>query len=283
MTKIEFRLLQVILSPVSGDRITLALLHWDGRTLRVTSSMAGLIACEPAHREGIRMAAEDIVRQAHRTSARVEKEPLLDVGLAHVFPVREGLGAALYWTPITTLRSADAVAHFAELRQELRLDRDRSGTSKRLSTKRVQQYVLRLGETLKVEEPIGSHVWVDHEVRSKLAYRAPLSWKNGALHHALPFSFDCAQHAEMVRLVEYIYGLVSLSIPSGDVPVLVPVLPKEPERAAEATSELRVLRTEIASHRVVDVVIPEWRGSSLSLDELATRVRKDVLGHTSKN
>ena len=37
-------------------------------------------------------------------------------------PVREGLGAALYWAPIRTSLASNAEAHFQELRESLRLE-----------------------------------------------------------------------------------------------------------------------------------------------------------------
>jgi len=42
MKPIEYRFLQLILSHVAGDRLTLALIHWDGERLRVASSFAPL-------------------------------------------------------------------------------------------------------------------------------------------------------------------------------------------------------------------------------------------------
>jgi hypothetical protein len=124
MTKVEHRFLQLILSPVSGDRITLALLFWDGVRLRVASLIdLGMVA--PAHREGIRIAAEDIVAAAETTAHDLAASaPAPGTGLAHIFPVREGYGAALYWAPIATVQTQDADAYFAELVTELRLDRD---------------------------------------------------------------------------------------------------------------------------------------------------------------
>jgi hypothetical protein len=126
MTKVELRLLQLILSPVSGDRITLALLFWDGARLQLARSIdLGMVA--PAHREGIRIAAEDIVSAAEKTARDLAASaPPPGAGLAQIFPVREGYGAALYWAPVVTVQTGDAGAYFAELVTELRLDRDES-------------------------------------------------------------------------------------------------------------------------------------------------------------
>jgi hypothetical protein len=124
MTKVEFRLLQLILSPVSGDRTTLALLFWDGSRLRVVSALE-FERVEPAHREGIRIAAEDFVSAAQKAARDLDEAatPRPDLGLAHIFPVREGYGASLYWAPIVTTQTGDADAYFDELVRELRLNR----------------------------------------------------------------------------------------------------------------------------------------------------------------
>ena len=119
--KVEFRLLQVVLSAVSGDRVTVALVHWDGTRMRVASSPTALTVVDAPSREGIRAAVEDYVRKAQRRARQLEKTPELNIGLAHAFPVREGMGAALCWTPISSRETRDAEAHFLELRSETRL------------------------------------------------------------------------------------------------------------------------------------------------------------------
>jgi hypothetical protein len=45
------------------------------------------------------------------------------LGLKDVVPVREGLGASLYWSPIRTSMASDSEAHFRELCESLRLER----------------------------------------------------------------------------------------------------------------------------------------------------------------
>jgi hypothetical protein len=122
--KVGVRLLQIILSHVSGDRITVAVLHWDGEHLRVASSLAGLAMLEPDERDGFRTAILDIVGEAEKVARRVEETPAPEPerSLAEIFPVREGLGASLYWTPVSTARPSDPAAHFQHLVRELHLE-----------------------------------------------------------------------------------------------------------------------------------------------------------------
>ncbi len=122
--RVGFRLLQLILSHVSGDRVSLALLHWDGERLRVASSLSALTALTPGERDGVQASVLDIVREATSIAHRLETSPQPSDELTHVFPVREGFGAALYWTPVTTVHTSDSEGHFDALVRELHLDRE---------------------------------------------------------------------------------------------------------------------------------------------------------------
>jgi hypothetical protein len=95
--KVEFRLLQVVLSALSGDRVTVALTHWDGARLRVAFAPTALTAVDAPARECIRTALDDIIRKAHRRARQLEKTPELDVGAGTRIsrPRRHGVGALL--------------------------------------------------------------------------------------------------------------------------------------------------------------------------------------------
>jgi hypothetical protein len=276
MTKVEHRLLQLILSPVSGDRITLALLFWDGTRLRVASAI-NLGMVEPARREGIRIAAEEFVRAAEKTASSLARSatPRLDFGLAHVFPVREGYGAALYWAPIVSVQTGDADAYFAGLVAELRLAHDAPRRSHRVTTRGLHRRLVSVGEALLAEGGAVDRVRTDSTLHEKLLYRPPLSWKNGRWHHAVPFSLDGLDGERMAREVERVYGLVELSFPRDDVPVIVAALPSAGEAAAEGARDAEILRTGLAAYRA-EIVVPERTEDGLGLEELAERVRRDI-------
>jgi hypothetical protein len=118
MNPIEYRFLQLILSHVTGDKLTLALLHWDGQRLRVASSFVPL-----SYRD---VAQPDVVQQTVRAklerAIKQAKQAPAGLGLKDAVPVREGLGAALYWAPIRTSLASNAQAHFQELCESLRLE-----------------------------------------------------------------------------------------------------------------------------------------------------------------
>jgi hypothetical protein len=118
MKSIEYRFLQIILSHVAGDRITLALLHWDGERLRVGSQLASPVLRDLPHREIV----ERTVTVKLARAARQAEQAAAGLSLSEVVPVREGLGAALYWSPLRTSTTSDAEAHFRELCAGLRLE-----------------------------------------------------------------------------------------------------------------------------------------------------------------
>jgi len=118
MKPIEYRFLQIILSHVAGDRLTLALLHWDGERLRVGSSLASPVLRELAQADIV----ERTVRAKLARAARQAEQARAGVGLKELVPVREGLGAALYWSPIRASLASDPDAHFQQLCKSLRLE-----------------------------------------------------------------------------------------------------------------------------------------------------------------
>jgi hypothetical protein len=118
MRPIEYRFLQFIRSHVTGDRTTLALIHWDGERLRVAASFAPLSLGDISQPNVVRRTVEAKLARA----AKQAEAAHAGLGLKDVVPVREGLGAALYWAPIRTSMASDPEAHFRELCESLRLE-----------------------------------------------------------------------------------------------------------------------------------------------------------------
>ncbi len=118
MKSIEYRFLQIILSHVAGDRLTLGLIHWDGERPRVGSSFAS-----PALHD---LAQGDILQRTVKAklarAAGQAEQARAGLGLKEVVPVREGLGSALYWSPIRASLASNPEAHFLELCKSLRLE-----------------------------------------------------------------------------------------------------------------------------------------------------------------
>lgn len=277
MNKVEFRLFQLVLSHVSGDRVTLALLHWDGRTLRFASSEAGLKALSSGQRAAARHVLRDVMRRVRVEARKAAKAPALDLGLSHLFRVREGLGAALYWSPVTTLQTPFPEAHFASLRQELRLLPETEKRTRRVTAKFVHRLLAELGEELREEVAEPERVRNDELVSHRQKYKSPLSWRNGVWHHAVPLSLDGLEPEQMEREVREVFGLVELAIPPGEIPVVVSVLPVGGEHTQQAKLERQLLEQGL-SRRVEFIDAARCRAGNVDFGELADRVRTDIAG-----
>jgi hypothetical protein len=245
----------------------------------VASSAAGFAAVDAAHREGIRAAVEDVVRRTNRRARALEKQGGLDLGLAHALPVREGMGAALYWTSVMSRDTSDPNAHFLELRRETRLDREPAHRTTRVTERKVFDGLVALGEELKLERLSGAWVRTSHEVSYKMRYQVPLSWKSGRWHHAVPLSLDVIEAQGIDDEIRRMYGLVELSLPQADVAVFVAALPTAPGKNAQAGRDLKMLRLMLEAKRTVELVVTGKQGRTLDLEPLATRVRQDLRLH----
>lgn len=277
---IEFRVLQLVTSHVAGDRVTLAVVHWDGSELRVAQSMRGLRFIEKAHHEGIKVAVSAVVKAAQNLarSMRNKSTRPLSVGLAHLFPVREGEGGALSFSPVMTSRTKHGKAHFERLCKELRLRKEPAPkTKKKVTTKQVSSALVAWGEKLRDDPAAHDRLFVHHQVADKLPYESPLSWMNGKWHHAIPVSLDGVEPADIAREVQRIYGVIGLSMPKDDVPVLVAAVSGNALGVNEGVELLTQCAREAAGD--AEVVVAESHGDGeLELGSFFDRVRRDVYG-----
>jgi hypothetical protein len=128
--RVEFRLLQVVLSPIGDERITLLLLHWDGHLLRVATGVPQMprIPCNIAQ---LKSAVKRVGRAAMRA-----KRPLSGL-LSDLYPVPAGLGSAFpYWTHVQIGHTKDPEAHFDELRSHFAMKRFHLAKRKGVKRKR---------------------------------------------------------------------------------------------------------------------------------------------------
>ncbi len=111
--KVEFRLLQVVLSHVGDDRLTVLYLQRDGETMRVATDVPSVNRLQ-ASVGGIRASVKWVAREILKV-----KGP---GALAEVYPVREGFGyGVLRWTPVVTVETLDPEAYFKLMREEFKL------------------------------------------------------------------------------------------------------------------------------------------------------------------
>jgi hypothetical protein len=272
---VEYRLLQLVVSHLGGDRLTVGLLHWDGHELRVASSRAPFAMLPQAHRSAVRETAAEFIRSARRLERAVKKNPPLDIGLKELFPVREGLGASLHWTPVASLEARDAASHFSELRRSLRLDEQKSGAEGRVTRAGLRARMIALGQELHPLAP--SRVLVEHSVQNKQIFVTPISWKNGEWHDALPVSFDAGPE-RFDGLAQRFVGLVEMAIPGDHVPVMVAAFPRDLSSRARAEAEAAAVK-ECLARRRLEVFDAGAGAPGIDLAGLAARIRGDLQGH----
>jgi hypothetical protein len=274
-TRVEFRFLQLIVSPVSGDKLTLALVHWNGETLRVASSLEPLRTIQSARQKTtIRRTVKEWLEALRSTeptaAASPPDSPRATVGLAQLFPVREGLGGALFWSPVSGGKTNSPARHFEELRAHLHLS-DPPERRRRVSVRELYEGIKRVGSELAKQNP--DQVKLDFETEHLHTYRSPLSWKNGVWHHTMPVSMDVGDEDDLTGEVERVAGRLRTSFEPGTVPVVVAMLPGDRELDEAAQQEIHVLTRLLAeAHgRLVQV-----RPGQDDLGELAALVRHDI-------
>jgi hypothetical protein len=111
VTRVEFRFLRWVVWAPNGDSVSVALVHWDGTTLRTAQAPRRLSICHPAQRDVARATVGALLRRA-KSAPRDNRGA---EGLAELFSVREGAGGALNWGPILRDETRDAEKHFAAM------------------------------------------------------------------------------------------------------------------------------------------------------------------------
>lgn len=280
MPKVEFRFLQFIVSHVTGDRVTLGLVHWDGERCRVAQSFTHVDFCGPEQLGLIKQTAKAKLKRAKRAIDKAARAAAKQgghgflLGLASLLVVREGTGAAMYWSPIETSFTGDPEAHFEMLRVQTRLtDRPKSASGAVTNRDLSHQLLTKLN---KLHEAAPNRVLLSNKVQRLQDYTAPVSWKNGLWHHAIPFSLDGADPAGMARRARDLVGLVQLCIPLGDVPVPIIVYPESPALAEAARAEVRIVEEGLADRKVSLMTVGR-SDEGLALGGVFERVRVDAV------
>jgi len=114
---VQFRFLQVVGSVVTGDRTTVALIHWDGEVFRSAWSLVNL----SPHLEG-QITIEDKVQELQKQWVASLGNVPTATHIDQLYPVTEGLGASLQWTTLRHESAIDSEAHFEELVELANLD-----------------------------------------------------------------------------------------------------------------------------------------------------------------
>lgn len=110
-TLVEFQLLQLMVSYVGDERVTLGLLHWDGQVLRSHFDRRRTPAWLAVDRDDLDRTMDAIEAKVSRWAAQARAGQ----GLADVVPVRQGEGSLLVWGPISTGQTRFPEAQYREL------------------------------------------------------------------------------------------------------------------------------------------------------------------------
>lgn len=108
---VEFQLLQLVVSYVGDERVTLGLLHWDGHQLRFHFDRKRAPSWLSIDRKDLERTMDAIELAIHRWSEQAR--PLQR--LSEVVPVRQGEGSLLVWGPIQTGSTRFPEAQYQQL------------------------------------------------------------------------------------------------------------------------------------------------------------------------
>lgn len=114
---VEFQLLQLVVSYFGDERVTLALLHWDGHQLRCHFERARVPSWLAIDRRDLDQTLDAIECAVRRWSEKARAGQRL----ADVVPVRQGDGSLLVWGPIQTGYTRFPEAQYRQLLELLYL------------------------------------------------------------------------------------------------------------------------------------------------------------------
>lgn len=260
---IEFRLLQLIVSHVSGDRLTIGLLHWDSFRLRAAMSFQSIPPWMASDREDLESSARAMIRAA--TGRRYNTGSSF-LGLEHVVPVREGLGGALAWSIVHTARTGNAEAHFRGLAAELHLTEEAPHAAATYG-RELRQELIEVGREL--QRIAGERVRVSQPISKVFQVTPPVSWLNGRWHHALPMHLHQGHRRRMMRPAFEVVGQVTSAIPDEHQAVVIVDVPLEGQLAEAAHHEAETLR----------LALPPGRAEVLEVhgrQDMARRIRSKI-------
>lgn len=272
---VEFRLLQLVVSAVADERVTIALLHWDGAQLRFASNSGRLPTNLGPGGEAIRATLRALRNHvAHRTAGG---QGLLDLGVDLVHEVREGRGSMLSWSPIRRGRTSSSEEHFQRLARELQLRMPFGVSLQQLtdSAPRLSTTLVGLGERLRstVREP--ERIRVREVVKGLREYESPLSWRNRIWHHSFPLHLHRDEPEAIVKRVEAVLGRIDVCIPADAAGVVLAVHPAE-RGYADRLDEIGEFVQASHGGRVRLVRAPIVQARAPSLDALEERILADV-------
>ncbi|MBK9259508.1 MAG: hypothetical protein IPM54_06680 [Polyangiaceae bacterium] len=221
--RVEFRLLQLLCNPVGDERVTVALIHWDGRQIRFAWNPRKVPNFLAHVRSDINAVLGSIRQSTHSRAQTLH----LSFGLDHIFPVPEGYGSLLMWAPLRVGVTSDPQAHFAELINVLNLRVPGVQKLDELSHQvpKLAHQLSIFGEQLisTMGSAASSRVRIRYTVAGLREYESPLSWMNGRWHHSFPLNLTNVKERDIIGKYEKALGRIDVSIPPDDIGFIIAI------------------------------------------------------------
>lgn len=271
---IEFRLLQLQCNPVGDERLTVALVHFDGTEVRFAWNRSRVPPALAHLRNDVNDALDILFLRLRPFLGSLH----LPVGLDHMLQVQEGFGSLLIWGPLQRGMTIDSAAHYDELGRmlELRAPEQHRKKPQGLSYPQVAKQFLRFSEHMKSELGSTDRVQTNFPIKGLREYESPLSWLNGKWHHSFPLNLTRVRAELVVEKYERALGHIDVCVPAGDVGVIIAVFPEKVEIQHEIKSVEEFVLDRFDA-RVECVRAPLVHAREPSFDALKSRIEHDVM------
>lgn len=262
--RVEYRIHSATADVLGEERYPLALVHWDGKTLRL--AVRQVLPSALAEQE---RALTRSLKSLNRQVEALGSAPLAQ-GLGELIDVRSGDGGGTQWSPVRVGSTDDPAAHFDELGRSLRLVETRA-SSTGISREDVATALTMLGISLGTD--LGERVSTRRKLTEFEPYESPLSWLNHRWVHTLPLVVPIASRGH--DAVRRVASTLDLAIPKDQRLVVAYVKPERPDVLDEFERGLEHLRTNGAGDRLRSAALAAL-DDEVRTDEVRALVAADI-------
>ena len=266
-TSVSFRFLRAVTNQITGDTTTVAVVQWDGATLKFDQD-ADVLGSHPARGD-----VQKVLRELQRVARTLApNQARTDGGLDGAFPVDLTTGGVLRWSEKNKGLTPDPERHFSQL---VTLSGLHSGKrhQRHVGRKQVGRELRGLGKRLVEAHP--GRIRIDTEVQGHYKYVPPLSWKNGRWHHSVAWSFDVEERTDAENRLKSLIGALETNIPGDDAALVAYAPPRHAEIARFVAKELEYVAAMGKNRRAHRL---ERLDTSLDVSSLEQLVRGEVSG-----
>jgi len=264
---IQFRFLQVVVNHAADERVTVALVHWDGRELRVAVNPTRIPDSIPSKAD-----LGPLLRSLRLSLIARLPQLALPMGFDDLLPLGGGETGLLSWSAVHQGTTADPRGHFEYLARSLNLQRDVLQKARGSAEPAFAQFAEGLEHEFALPERVRAHF----PLKGLADHDSPLSWKNGVWRHTFPLDAPSTDWKGVVRRLERTFGRIDACVPRGDIGVIV-ALYEPSERLDEILLRTQEHIERNLLGRVQSTLVPVTDGKP-DFGALRDQVHKDV-GH----